>query len=407
MNKKRLFGILLILAGLTLCLVACNASDLKNSENEKKFEITLDYGNDAINKTLSLSKGDNLDDYTNVIIDDKAVVGWVDENGNDVDVSKLENDTTIYPKWGVCVRFYNEDGEVIAQRTGMSGFSYPIPSYQAKAGTEFSAWLERKTHKPLDQGIFPESNEEYIVSYTYCVYSIKYNPNGGTIIGNTQNEYTIQSSFDLPTAHKENELFVGWFDEYNNKITKITSTTVGNLNLTARYTKTSFQKDLRSETASITDTGIEKQTYDIIDLSRYVNLETLKKYGYNTIEITVTMDVREEYDGYQHCYLYSDSYVGVDKSNQSLKGIIYKYMLGKQEQVDDPYFLVSKVFEHGAGERNGNWETYDMTFTLDINDLIDLGKLYIRYSASGMLPGFGINTWQNKNVSISFEAYQE
>lgn len=409
MNKKLIIVIIAVLAVLTLCLTACNVSNnqTQNKGSEKRFEITLDYGDQEINKTLSLSKNDNLDDYTDVIVDDKAVVGWVDANGNDIDISKIENDITVYPKWGVCVRFFNEDGIMIAQRTGVSGNAYPIPTYQAKAGTEFEAWLEQDTNNPLTVGVFPETNTNYVVSFTYCVYHINYNVNGGYVFEDLRNEYTVQSSFDLPKAYKENELFVGWFDEYNNKISKITSDMTRSLNLTAKFTKTEFEKELRTETASITDTGIEKQKFDSIDLSRYINLETLKTYGYNKVEITLSMDVREEYDGYQHVFLYSNSYVGTDNSNKSLKGIIYKYMLGKQEQVEDPYFLASNMFEHYAGNRNGNWETYKMTFTLDLDDLIETGKLYIRYSASGLFPGLGINTWQNKNISISFEAYQE
>lgn len=406
MNKKLLIAIIVILAVTLLCLVACDGS-IGIDNKEKTFNVTFDYGREDINKTITLSPNDNLDEYSNVIVDDKAVVGWVDANGNDVDLSEISEDTTVYPKWGVCVRFFNEDGEVIAKRIGISGYNYPIPTYQAKTGTEFSAWLEQKSSKPLDQGVFPETNTDYIVSYTYCVYHINYNLNGGSVIDTLRTEYTVQSSFDLPTAYKENELFVGWFDEYNNKITKITSETVGSMNLTAKYTKTAFEKELRTETVSITDTGIEKQKVDIVDLSRYVNLETLKKYGYNKIEITITMDVKEVYDGYQHCCLYSDSYVGVDKSNKSLMGIIYKYMLGQQEQVDDPYFLASNKFEHGAGECNTNWETYNMTFVVDINDLLASNTIYVRYSASGMLTGFGINTWQNKNIQFSFNAHQE
>lgn len=408
MNKKLLIAIICSLVVLSLSLVACNGlTDSQKEDNtEKRFEITLDYGKQDINKTLNLSNKDNLDEYTDVIVDNKAVIGWVDENGNDVDISKVENDITIYPKWGVCVRFFNEYGIVIAQRTGISGYPYPIPTYQAKAGTEFSAWLEVNTSKPLTVGIFPEDNTNFFVSYTYSVYNINYNLDGGTVSGEMRTEYTVQSTFEMPKAYKENELFVGWFDEYNNKIEKITGDMTRNLNLTAKFTKTQFQKELRSETVSITDTGIEKQKVDSIDLSRYVNLETLKEYGYNKVEITVTMDVKEVYDGYQHVYLYSNSYVGVDKSNKSLMGIVYKYMLGRQEQVDDPYFLASNVFEHSAGKCDKNWATYKMTFVIDLDNLIESGKLCIRYSASGLFQGFGINTWQNKNISLSLEAYQ-
>lgn len=414
MNKKLLIAIICLIVSLSLILVACGElnngsnNEPSNTPTEKpRFSITLDYGEQDINKTVYLSEDDNLDDYTDVIVGNKAVIGWVDENGNDFDVSKVKEDTTIYPKWGVCVRFFNEDGEVVAKRTGTVGATYPLPAYQVKAGTEFSAWLEEKTHEPLTIPVFPETNVNYFVSFTYSVYHINYNLNGGTVLDALRTEYTIQSSFELPKAYKENELFVGWFDEYNNQIKRISSDTTGSMNLTARFTKTSFQKDLRSETASVTDTGIDKQKVDSVDLTRYVNLETLKEYGYNKIDITISMDVREEYDGYQHLFLYSDSFVGVDKSNRSFMGFVYKYLLGKDEQIEDPYFLAGYKFEHTAGEKNGNWQTYNITFTIDIDDLLASGKLYIRYSASGLFPGLGINTWQNRNIGISFEAFQD
>lgn len=402
MNKKLcILSFIVAVLLLATTLSACSAyNGANNSEEGKGIRVTLDYGDKNINKTLKLSSNDGLDDYTNVIVNDKAVIGWVDENGNDVEVSNLSDNATIYPKWGVCVRFFNENYEEIAKRVGVQGASYPIPAYQAKKGYKFESWLEMGTNEPLTLAVFPEKNKDFFASYTYQVYTIDYDLQGGVASAELQTEYTVQSSFELPTVKKQGLLFCGWFDEYNQKITEIKSDTTGNMYLTAKFTDTTFSTIVREGSSTVTDSGIANQQVDFVDISNFIDLDTCKKYGYTKLQITVSMDVKEEFDGYQHCFLYSDSYVGVDKSNSSLKGLFYKYMLGEQEQVSDPYFLAGYRFEHGAGENNGNWARYNITFTVDLSDLISSKKLFIRYSASGIWE----DTWINRNIAVSVNA---
>lgn len=71
-------------------------------------------------------------------------------------------------------------------------------------------------------------------------YTITFNSNGGSDVNSITYTYNDLPMF-LPELFKQNQDFVGWFDNNNNKITKITTTNYGNKTLTARWTEKTCQ----------------------------------------------------------------------------------------------------------------------------------------------------------------------
>lgn len=125
----------------------------------------------------------------------------------------------------------------------------------------------------------------------------------------------------------------------------------------------------------ITDSGRFKQKCDVIDIaSEYgISLSILKLLGYNKISrIKITLDVKEEDDGYQYLFLYN----GASDSSELLKEI---------------------KFEHGSGYKNKNYLTHTFyVYNINLSKLDDI--LVVRYGASGNWE----DTWKNKNLKIEF-----
>ncbi|MBR1925776.1 MAG: leucine-rich repeat protein [Clostridia bacterium] len=73
--------------------------------------------------------------------------------------------------------------------------------------------------------------------FTPISYTITYNLNGGTNGANNPENYTYGNSFNFNEPTKANYDFMGWFTEetFENKITGVTSTTNGNLELYAKW----------------------------------------------------------------------------------------------------------------------------------------------------------------------------
>lgn len=397
--KKILSFVLLILAVLTCCVACSNADDGQNV----KSNIALNYGeNSDLNKVVSLS-ADDFSNYKNDIVGNAAVIDWLDADGNSVSFADITDGDTIYAKWGVCVTFQNEEGGKIASYYGIPGEKLVSPSSLIKKGYRFDGWLEITTLSQSDLETFPEFNSTYRPIFNLMNYSVTYDLSGGVCLYELKTSYTIYDEFILPEVTKDNELFCGWFTQNNEKITRI-SGNAEDLKLTAVFTKTAFYKYLRYDTVTITDSGRANQKFDHIDLNKYVSLSSLLEQGYTSVEIIVTMDVKEINDGYQYCFLYADTSVGGNAYSSSLVGFFDRYILGNNIQKDDPSFLAGCKFEHGPGYKNSNWAEYSLSMTVKTEDLISLGNgnLYIRYGASG----HSEDDWQNCHVAIGFNAYR-
>ena len=190
---------------------------------------------------------------------------------------------------------------------------------------------------------------------------------------------------------KEGFVFAGWFsDQKLTNLITIYSDLEGIEKLYPKWVSiTPKTYSVRTTEASVTDSGRRNQRVDEVNLHLDYDYEGLLFAGYNYFEVEVTMSIKEDDDGYQHCLLYSD----MNCPNTGTVGYFVTHeVLGKD--VDDPSLLCWYTYEHTAGSKNSSWQTYTFKTIININDLVD--KIYIRYDASGNFN----DTWVNKNVIV-------
>lgn len=155
---------------------------------------------------------------------------------------------------------------------------------------------------------------------------------------------------------------------------------------------------VRTETATITDSGRSKQKMDIVYLDE-LNMTDLKRAGYTKLKITVSYDVCEIDDGYQYVFLYQDENCAQPKDEEnSLADILWgdslDEILGNKDP-GDPTLLYTYKGEHGSGKKDTSWGTQTFTVSLSVEDIID--NLYIRYGASGK----NDDDWKCKNIIVT------
>ena len=150
--------------------------------------------------------------------------------------------------------------------------------------------------------------------------------------------------------------------------------------------------NVRTDEASITDSGRENQTMDVVYLGSDFNFADLKNAGYGKVKITVKVDIAEIDDGYQYVFLYKDSNCASSSAN-SLMDLYDKYVFGEEE--DDPSLLFGQQFDHYPEGTDTSPKTYSFDAVIDVTNLKD--NLYIRYGASGK----GGDTWKCSNVVVT------
>ncbi len=145
---------------------------------------------------------------------------------------------------------------------------------------------------------------------------------------------------------------------------------------------------IRSEEATISDSGRENQKMDRIPISSDFNVIDLVRAGYHSIEITLTLDIREIDDGYQYIFFYSNTSCA---RSASIGNFVEKYLLGTDPE--DPSLITAYEHEHGPGAKYVEWETLSFGVTIDLNRLTN--DVYLRYGADGS----GADKWINKNIT--------
>lgn len=145
---------------------------------------------------------------------------------------------------------------------------------------------------------------------------------------------------------------------------------------------------VRTESATITDSGRASQKLDVVNLSNYYNISALKNSGFTYLTVSLSLDVKEVDDGYQYVFLYYNS----SCKGNSVWDKVEDFVVGSD---DDPSLLYTYKFEHGPGEKDTSWSTHSFTTTIPLDDIT--ANLYIRYGASGK----GDDNWINKNVIIT------
>ena len=158
--------------------------------------------------------------------------------------------------------------------------------------------------------------------------------------------------------------------------------------------------EVRTDSATITDSGRSKQIMDTVYLSESFSITDLERAGYTKLKVEISLDVKEDDDGYQYIFFYSDTNC-VEPSSNSLADLIWgdslDEILGKDDDTD-PSLIWARRFEHDPEDGEGKhtaWETHTFTCPVPLHELQE--NLYIRYDASGN----GDDDWRNKNVIVT------
>ena len=198
---------------------------------------------------------------------------------------------------------------------------------------------------------------------------------------------------------KEGYIFAGWYSD--KALTDyidpnyITETQYAKGTANAKWIPDgSITFQVREKEVSITDSGRKKQQLDIVEISRSADytLLDLERAGFTYIDVEITLDIREENDGYQYIFLYKDSVLPDEEMD--LMEFYDKYVFGEGTDTD-PSLLHAFKHEHGSGEKDTSWKRVTLKKSLRISDLKN--DLYIRYGASGKEE----DTWKNKNVVVT------
>lgn len=218
--------------------------------------------------------------------------------------------------------------------------------------------------------------------------------NGTTTVTPTDPKQSLRNKIST-TPTNYNYIFGGWYAD--SACTKLLTVNSDLSDVTEVYPKWMLTPqpqtfEVRSETVTITDSGRIYQKMDIVRLSDYYHVKGLNFAGYTKLKVTFTFDVREVNDGYQYVFFYYNSKC---KGNDLIDKVVDA--TGVYDR-DDPSWLYTYKFEHGAGKKNTSWSTHTFSTVIDMGMLKD--ELYVRYGASGS----GEDDWQNKNVWVDVEA---
>ncbi len=193
---------------------------------------------------------------------------------------------------------------------------------------------------------------------------------------------------DIKAPKKNGYIFYSFAGEIPDKMPS------NDVDILASYLNSS-QAFTRTEEEKITDSGREKQPYDKITIT---NLDKYQELGYTKIKVSISIDISEKNDGYQHIFLYNN----LDNLQNPFVNELYvlKDVNGNECKVK---------YDHGGDGVTTTYKTYNFETTISIANIISFNdstsstdyNLYVSYGASGE----DEDTWYNKNlkVKITFE----
>ena len=204
-------------------------------------------------------------------------------------------------------------------------------------------------------------------------------------------EKTVRS---IPTAG--GYTFAGWYSDkaYTDYIDpyRITASQYAKGTAYAKWiVPVPQQHTVRMSSVTITDSGRKNQQMDVVYINDAWTLTDLIHAGYQTLTVTVSLDVSEVNDGYQYVFLYKDTSCPATEPD-GLLDAVDQFVNGSP---DDTALLHPHKFEHTPGAKDTNWATETFTVQIPITKLEE--NLYIRYGASGSEE----DDWLNKNVTVT------
>ena len=223
-----------------------------------------------------------------------------------------------------------------------------------------------------------------------CKRNVTVNLQGGEIDIQQSEKIDVEQIINSKPT-KEGYIFAGWYTDPEFKCKVASGTNLNKVDeLYAKWiSKEPIVYSVRSEEATITDSGRINQKMDKVDLFLDFDYEALMSAGYHYLKFDFSMDYWETYDGYQYVFFYSNT--SCKDTTNSVSNFVAS-LLGINQS--DPSLLASYKFEHSPGERGYYTRTGTFSATLPI-ELLNK-SLYIRYGASGE----GEDTWHNNNIYL-------
>ena len=230
----------------------------------------------------------------------------------------------------------------------------------ALAGYEFECWYDGLTDSST-KITMPASSLTITPSVNKISYSISYNLNGGTVIGNRE-EYTVTDEFDILEPEKLGYVFVGWTGSNGTtpqKDLKIEVGTIGNKTFTANYIP-----------ADNTEYKVNHYLQNV-DGNGYTLKETETKTG--ETDSTVIPEFSQKYEGFTPNGKVQQITINADGSSY----VDYYYSRNKYQVVWKNYngdTLLSKDEYYGA------------TPTFDLEDPTKPSEAKYHYEFAGWSP---------------------
>lgn len=132
------------------------------------------------------------------------------------------------------VSFDTQGGTQLESVTVKEGNFLKRPDDPIKSGYHISCW--KKNDFVWDFENFKVQEDMTLVAnWALTDYEIIYDFNGGKTDEEYLISYNIESEFDIVRPSKDDFVFVGWFDENNNRVDKISPGRTGELHLKAEY----------------------------------------------------------------------------------------------------------------------------------------------------------------------------
>jgi len=204
-----------------------------------------------------------------------------------------------------------------------SGKELSLPKPEKK-GYLFKGWMDATSEKlyPADElFIMPDQDVTLISSFEKEIYKITYDLDGGILLSNTLENYSIsQDSIILPTASKEGYLFDGWLlNQSSTPIYQIEPDSIGHMELKASW-------KLPTITLLYNDSITESKTLQINQASL---LPTPTRFGYqfdgwyiaslsNTMNITNFYNPNDHYPWTLNIDTWSTSNQGIGSTTSAM-----------------------------------------------------------------------------------------
>ncbi len=193
---------------------------LKAKFDVKKLTLRLDYNNGTYQyEDMIITYGDAVDLKALPKKDDgkKCIAGWSTASYQYIPFTDdVVCDLTLYAIWQnyEYLSFYEHpDSEPIKIRVTDDESTEKIPEPE-REGYYFCGWYTTKhlSGLPASNISYGAEKKEYYAKWEAVIYNLSFDSKGGSDVAAMT--YTLEDAVELPTAEKENYVFLGWcFDE--------------------------------------------------------------------------------------------------------------------------------------------------------------------------------------------------